>query len=226
VDVTLSSPAEVGAGTAAAAPAAAAVSAAFVLRVAPVNHAPEVSFFGGAASCGAGWSQPVGTSAPTRAPARAPPSAAELASPRFDSVEDADLLVGSLCVADADTPKGRVSVVVSALHGSLALPALVGGEWRTPPLPAARTASVVGTLAQANAALARLAYRPDRDFNGEDELCIAATDDGQLPGAAAGEEGGSGATARPLTTRLCAVIAVAPLNDRPTVSWAGAASGL
>jgi hypothetical protein len=84
--------------------------------------------------------------------------------------EDTPLPIAGFAVDDVDSP--TVTVTLSAAHGSVAIVpglALLAGN-----LTAAAT--ITGTLAEVNLALANVRYLPDPDFTGSDTLTMLTSD--------------------------------------------------
>ncbi len=117
--------------------------------------------------------------------------------------EDTTLAITGLSVSDVD---GNLSSVqLSVTHGVLGL-SLAGGATISSGANNSASATLAGTQAQINAALATLTYRGSADFNGADTLAILSTDGGGLSD----------------TDNLA--ITVTPVNDAPVLSGANALS--
>ena len=84
--------------------------------------------------------------------------------------EDTPLLIAGLSVADVDSP--TLTVTLSVLNGSVAIVpglALLAGNLTG-------TATITGTLAEVNLALASVYYQGNPNFNGSDTLTMTSSD--------------------------------------------------
>jgi hypothetical protein len=128
--------------------------------------------------------------------------------------EDAPVPVSGISVADVDvdetaSPNNTVQVTLSVSHGSLSLPTHTGLTFSVGDGTADATMTFTGTLTDVDAALATLSYLPDKDYNsnwGAESCSVTVSDLGHT---------GSGGE---LTSSKTVGIAVAPVNDPPTVT--------
>ena len=119
--------------------------------------------------------------------------------------EDGTLTFTQLSTSDVDAGTGDVELTLSVLEGTLSVASTTG----TVTDNGTDSVSVVGTIAEVNAALSGLTYEPDDDYNGADTLTITVDDDGNtgVPG--------------PLSDTDTVPITVTPLNDAPSFSILG-----
>jgi VCBS repeat-containing protein len=107
----------------------------------------------------------------------------------------------AITVSDVDANGQAETVTLAVQHGILTLKTennlIVGND-------ASATVTLTGTLADINAALDGLTYKPDANYNGTDTLAITADDNGNT---------GAGG---PLTASALVPIIVNPVNDAPT----------
>ena len=118
---------------------------------------------------------------------------------------------GGISVSDPDAGANELAVTLDVNYGVIRLNSTTG---LTFVVGANNSASMTftGTLANLNAALASLTYRPDADFAGTDTLTLFVDDQGNTGGAAK-------------TASDTATITVSPVNDAP-VRTAGAVNNL
>ncbi|MCH2125657.1 MAG: tandem-95 repeat protein [Pirellulaceae bacterium] len=127
--------------------------------------------------------------------------------------EDAELILSQvggngIDVTDVDIDEtgtaGTLIVDLAVQHGTLTIEGDLAGL-TNPPMSAAATVRLEGTLADVREALAVVRYAPAADFNGTDTLTMAADDQGSsgLPGPTNGQ------------TLTSFDIEVTPINDQP-----------
>jgi hypothetical protein len=123
--------------------------------------------------------------------------------------EDTTLVISNISVDDRDAQESdgaTITMQLTVLHGRLELGTTVGLYFIS---GSDRSSSMTfrGTLAGTNAALQRLSYRGDPDWNGADFLTLHVNDEGNT--------GGGGA----LIDRVVIPINVTGVNDPPV--WSG-----
>ncbi|HWI64816.1 MAG TPA: tandem-95 repeat protein [Symbiobacteriaceae bacterium] len=124
------------------------------------------------------------------------------------TLEDTDLTITGVAVADVDVAAGALKVDVAVLHGTVALGSTAGLTFNSGGSGQA-TMQFTGTLANVNAALGALTYRGGTNYNGADTLSLTISDQGNT---------GSGGT---LTASGATAITVTAVNDVPTFAGAG-----
>ncbi len=92
------------------------------------------------------------------------------------AVEDTQLAIAGLSVADIDAAGGVLDITLSVLHGTLSLSSTPGGVTATGAGTA--TLQLSGTLTALNQALANLLYLGNGNFNGSDTLTVRTVDRG------------------------------------------------
>jgi hypothetical protein len=123
--------------------------------------------------------------------------------------EDTNLVFSSangnaISISDADASGGNESVTLSVLHGTLTLGSTTNlVSWNG---NGSGTVTVIGTVANINAALNGLAYKGVLNFNGADTLTVHTSDNGHS---------GSGNV---LTDQDTVAITVTAVNDAPVAT--------
>ena len=119
--------------------------------------------------------------------------------------EDTALTFSGISVADVDAGTGSIQVTVSAQNGTITPAtgsgATIGGSGTS-------SATITGTLAQANGALNGLTYTGNLNFNstrGSESITVATNDQGNTGGAA-------------LSDTDAIAVTVNAVNDRPTAA--------
>jgi VCBS repeat-containing protein len=128
--------------------------------------------------------------------------------------EDGTLVFSSgnanaITVTDPDSGSGSITVTLTAAHGTLTLGSTASV---TPVNNGSGSVQVTGTAANVNAAMNGLTYAPTGDFNGDDTVTVATSDNSQT---------GSGG---PLGDSDPVTIHVAAVNDAPTIVNAATAT--
>jgi uncharacterized repeat protein (TIGR01451 family) len=127
-----------------------------------------------------------------------------------DAIENTDLLIAGLGVADIDAGSGSLSVNLGVVNGRLSLDSNVPGGLSPAGIVGNNSANLAlnGTLEQINATLAAgLTYRSNIGFEGDDTLTMVSNDNGN--------SGGGG----PLSDSDTLIISVASSADlRVTIS--------
>jgi hypothetical protein len=122
-------------------------------------------------------------------------------------VEDTGLVFNAahhnaITLSDPDANGGAETLTLTVLHGALTL--AVANNLSIVSNAGGSTIRVTGTLADINAALDGLIYRPDQDYNGTDVLALDLNDNGNSGGAA-------------LTATALVPIDVTAVNDAPVL---------
>ncbi len=128
--------------------------------------------------------------------------------------EDAALVFSSgngtlISVADLDVLSGMLQVTISVMNGKLTLSQLTGLTFILGDGTSDVTMTFLGSLADVNAALDGMKYKPDADYFGSDTVSIAVDDEGNT---------GIGGT---LTDSKTVDITVDPVNDAPVITRGG-----
>ena len=127
------------------------------------------------------------------------------------AAEDASSAIIGLSVSDPDIGSGHITVTLTVQHGTILVRDDIIGGLHTSDITANGTASVTlsGDAALLNATLASgLTYRASPDYNGTDTLTMLSADGGNT---------GTGGSKTDSDTRS---IAVASVNDAPSISAA------
>ncbi len=129
--------------------------------------------------------------------------------------EDTDLVIAGLVVNDVDVGTGNCQLTLSVSQGRLILTTTAGLNFQTPAPPAnpalpRPSFAFSGTLAQVQAAIAGLTYRPNLNFNGNDTLNISISDLGNSPNPPVLQDSDSLA------------ITITAVNDAPVLAVPGA----
>ena len=102
-----------------------------------------------------------------------------LTVPGVQSVlEDADLTINGVSIADQDVGAGDINITMSVADGYFTLNSIVGLSFTVGDGTADVAMTFSGTLANVNTALNGLVYHSDDDFVGNDILNISIDDDG------------------------------------------------
>lgn len=131
--------------------------------------------------------------------------------------EDTDLTISGVAFGDVDSAGNDVTATLSVTNGTLTVTA------STAALTSAtgsgtKTVTLVGTVAEINAAISGMTYRGDLNFHGSDTLALAINDGGN--NGADPSTVGQPATGTP-TNEIASAnvgITVSPVNDAPTIS--------
>ena len=127
--------------------------------------------------------------------------------------EDTLLSITGISVADVDAATGAVKITMSVAQGRLTLAQTTGLTFTVGDGTSDAAMTFTGTVANVNAALARVDYLGNANFSGADALSISVDDQGNT---------GSGGR-RP--TAKSVAITVAAVNDAPVLTVPGAQVG-
>jgi VCBS repeat-containing protein len=136
-----------------------------------------------------------------------------IATPATQAInEDTNLVVSGVTFADLDSATDDVTATLSVTSGILTINGPTG------PLTTATgsgtgSVTLVGTVAEINAAIAGMTYRGNLNFHGSDTLALTINDGGNN-GADPGLTGGAGDEVASANV----AITVSPVNDAPTIS--------
>src|SRR5262249_18743445 len=125
-----------------------------------------------------------------------------------------------ISVSDVDAAGGSETVTLLVNHGTLTLGSTSGLSFTTGDGTGDMTMTFTGTIANINAALAGMAYKPFQNYNGSDSLTITTNDNGHTgPGG-------------PLSDTDTVGINVSAVNDAPVILapdvlkyWTASSSG-
>ena len=126
--------------------------------------------------------------------------------------EDTLLSITGISVADVDAAAGAVKITVSVANGRLTLAQVTGLTFTVGDGTTDAAMTFTGTVANVNAALARVDYLGNANYSGADALAISVDDQGNT--------GAGGAK----TDSKSVAITVAAQNDSPILTVPGAQS--
>ena len=125
----------------------------------------------------------------------------------YSVTEDTQTPLAGLSIADLDTAAGNMTTRLQVVNGSLNI-TLSGGAAITAGANDSADVTISGTIAQINATLSSLLYRPDSNLagNAADSLTITTND------------GGNVGTGGPLQDVDSVTIDIAPVNDEQVIA--------